>query len=240
MTVLVVGASGATGRHVVSHLAGRGNSIRVIVRNPETFREQCRNNPLVSIIHAGILDMSAQELAECTKNIDAVVSCLGHTISLKGLFGKPHLLVTDAVKRLCAAVEGHKPQKPVRFVLMSTTANRNNDLQEKRSFAEKCVFFLLRALLPPQRDNENAAEYLRSDIGKENPFIEWAAVRPDTLINETEVSDYEIHNSPVRSPVFNAGQTSRINTGHFIAALMTDEALWNAWKGKMPVIYNKS
>jgi len=54
------------------------------------------------------------------------------------------------------------------------------------------------------------------------------------------VSEYEIHPSPTRSAIFNAGQTSRINVGHFMAELVTDDETWNKWKGQMPVIYNKT
>jgi hypothetical protein len=66
-----------------------------------------------------------------------------------------------------------------------------------------------------------------------------AAVRPDTLINEDEVTEYEVHPSPTRSAIFDAGKTSRINVGHFMAELITDDELWNRWKGQMPVIYIK-
>ncbi|MCP4135133.1 MAG: NAD(P)-dependent oxidoreductase, partial [bacterium] len=55
---------------------------------------------------------------------------------------------------------------------------------------------------------------------------------------EEEVSEYEVHPSPIRSAIFNAGQTSRINVGHFMAGLVTDNHLWDRWKGQMPVIYN--
>ena len=65
-------------------------------------------------------------------------------------------------------------------------------------------------------------------------------VRPDTLLNEDEVSDYEVHPSPTRSAIFNAGTTSRINVGHFMADLITDDNTWNKWKGQMLVIYNKA
>jgi hypothetical protein len=68
--------------------------------------------------------------------------------------------------------------------------------------------------------------------------VEWVAVRPDSLIDDDVVSKYEIHPSPTRSAIFNSGKTSRINVGHFMAELMTDDAVWSAWKGKTPVIYN--
>jgi len=69
--------------------------------------------------------------------------------------------------------------------------------------------------------------------------IEWTAVRPDNLIDEDKVTEYEVHPSPIRSAIFNAGRTSRINVGHFMADLIEDDNLWNKWKGQMPVIYNK-
>ncbi len=121
---------------------------------------------------------------------------------------------------------------------MNTTGNRNRDLNESISFREKIVIGLIRLLLPPHRDNEQAADFLRTDIGQNNRIIEWVAVRPDNLIDEKKVSKYEVHTSPIRSAIFNAGQTSRINVGHFMADLITNDKTWNKWKGQMPVIYN--
>ena len=94
-------------------------------------------------------------------------------------------------------------------------------------------------LLPPHVDNEKAADYLRTNIGQSNSFIQWTAVRPDGLTIEEEVTEYKIHPSPIRSAIFDAGKISRINVAHFMASLITDNNLWNTWKGQMPVIYNK-
>jgi hypothetical protein len=93
--------------------------------------------------------------------------------------------------------------------------------------------------LPPHVDNEQAAEYLRTKIGQDNRLIEWVAVRPDGLVNGEEVTAYEIHPSPIRSAIFDAGKVSRINVAHFMAELATEEALWSTWKGQMPVIYSR-
>jgi len=70
-------------------------------------------------------------------------------------------------------------------------------------------------------------------------MIEWVAVRPDNLIDEDQVSAYEVHPSPIRSAIFDAGMASRINVGSFMADLITENESWNRWKGQMPVIYNK-
>jgi hypothetical protein len=161
-------------------------------------------------------------------------------MSFKGMYGHPRMLVTDTTRRLCNAIRFNKPKRPVRFVLMNTTGNSNRDIQERITFGEKCVIGLIRLLLPPQRDNERAADYLRTKVGQHDATIEWAVVRPDNLINESAVTEYDVYTSPVRSAIFNAGATSRINVAHFMAALITDDGIWNKWKGRMPVIYNRT
>ena len=238
MTTLVVGASGATGRLLVSLLLDRGQKLRIIVRTLNSLPETITNHENISVIQASILDLSDADMEQYVKGCDAVASCLGHNMTFKGIYGQPRRLVTDATRRLCNAIKVNTPEKPVKFVLMNTTGNRNRDLAEPISFAQKCVILLFRLLLPPHVDNEKAADYLRAEIGQKNSIIEWAAVRPDGLIDESEVSKYEVYISPTRSAIFDAGTTSRINVGHFMAQLITDSDTWLKWKGQMPVIYN--
>ena len=240
MTTLVVGASGATGQLLVGQLLNRGQKVKIIVRSPDNLPEFFQNNDNLSVIHASVLDISDSEMIRHVNGCEAVASCLGHNMSLKGIYGHPRRLVTDAVRRLCGAVKANKPAEPVKFVLMNTTGNSNRDLAERISFGQKCVIWLLRLLLPPHVDNEKAADYLRTEIGQNDEVIEWAAVRPDKLIDVGEVTEYEVHSSPIRSAIFDAGTTSRINVGSFIADLITDGDTWNKWKGQMPVIYNKT
>ena len=86
---------------------------------------------------------------------------------------------------------------------------------------------------------EEAADFLRTKIGQDDNIIEWVAVRPDGLVDEEEVTEYEIHPSPTRSAIFNDGKVSRVNVAAFMNKLITDQNLWEKWKGQMPVIYNK-
>ena len=240
MTTLVVGASGATGQHLVSQLLKQGQHVRAIVRDAEKLPESLRNESRLFIIEASISELSDAKMAEHAAGCDAVASCLGHNITFKGMYRKPRRLVTDAARRLCAVIKANKPEKPIKYVLMNTSGNRNRDLNEPISFGQKCVIALLRLLLPPHVDNEKAADFLRIKIGQDNPMIEWTAVRPDGLINESEVTEYEVHPSPIRSAIFNAGKVSRINVAHFMATLIGNDDLWQKWKGQMPVIYSTS
>ncbi len=240
MTTLVVGASGATGKQLVEQLLNTKQKVKVIVRSTEKLPESWKNNDQLSIIQASILDISEDEIAEYVRDCDAVTSCLGHNMSWKGIYGKPRKLVTDAVILLCNAIKKNAPDKPIKFLLMNTTGNSNRDLNETISIGQKIVIGLLRLLLPPHVDNEQAADYLRTKIGQKNSFIEWVAVRPDGLVNEDEVTEYEVYPSPTRSAIFDSGKISRINVGHFMAELISENDLWNRWKGQMPVIYSHS
>lgn len=239
MTVLVVGASGATGRLLVRQLLDRGRSVRAIVRSPERLPEDIRSRANLSVIHASLLELSDAEMSEHIDGCNGIACCLGHNLNFKGVFGHPRRLVTDATRRLCNAIKANGPQEPVRFVLMNTAGNSNRDIPERASFAQQCVIWLVRVLVPPHLDNERAADFLRTEVGQADKDIQWSVVRPDSLLDEDKVSGYDLHPSPIRSAIFDAGETSRINVAHFMAELLTADQLWHQWRGRMPVIYNR-
>lgn len=234
--VLVVGASGATGRHVVDRLLGQGVEVRAIIRTLDSLPD----NPKLIRIKASVHELTVSEMAIHTKDCSAVVSCLGHNLTLKGMFGKPRLLVTDTLQCICNAIMCDEREDAVKVVLMNTTGNSNRDIPETPPLSQRIVIAMLRALLPPHSDNENAADYLRTHIGKNHNAIEWAAVRPDTLVDENEVTEYNLHSSPVRNAIFDSGPTGRINVGNFMAELILNDSTWQKLQGQMPVIYNNA
>ena len=234
MTTLVVGANGATGGRLVRQLLARDEPVRALVRSVQTFT--LRDEKL-EVVEASVSDLDESQMDGLVAGCRAVASCLGHNLSLRGMYGHPRRLVTDAARRLCEAIVRRQPEQPVKFVLMSSSGVRNHDLHESVSFAQRVILALLRTLVPPHLDNEQAAEFLRVRMGQDHPSVEWVAVRPDGLTDEDEVSEYEVHPSPTLSAIFDAGKTSRINVAHFMAELITDDEAWSRWKGRMPVIY---
>ncbi len=235
MKVLVVGASGATGRLVLTRLLESGHAVRAIVRNPDSLPEKWRANEKLEVIGAVLLDCSDEELANFVNGCDGIISCLGHNLTWRGVFGQPRRLVTDAIRRLHGVVG----EKSVRFVLMNTAGNHVADRDKPVSLAERVVLCLLRHLIPPHADNEEAAEFLRSEIGASDTCVEWCVVRPDSLVDDEKITEYSIHESPTRSALFNAGRTSRINAADFMVRLTTEDKLWETWRYRMPVVYNQ-
>ena len=238
MLSLVVGASGATGRLLVEQLLQRGHHVRAVVRSAEKLPDSLRNSELLNVIETSVYDASDTDMARMVDGCEAIASCLGHNLTLRGILGHPRLLVTEVTRRLCEAAKASSTVAPIRFVLMNTAGNSNRDLAEPISTAQRCVMQLLRLAVPPHRDNELAADYLRKVVGREDSRVGWVVVRPDSLTNETTVTEYEIHSSPIRSVIFDPGKTSRMNTAHFMSQLITDDKVWLEWSGQMPVIYN--
>jgi nucleoside-diphosphate-sugar epimerase len=236
--ILVVGASGATGKLLVADLLKRDTEVTAIVRTSSSLKNTFERYPNYREVTAGITEMSDNALSPLLKDCEVVLSCLGHTLDLRGLFGEPRRLVTNTIEKLTRVIETLRPDKKVKVILMNTTGNSNRDIPEKPPLSQRFVISILRLLLPPHVDNEQAADFLRTYVGQSHLYIEWAAVRPDGLTDEVEVSEYKIHPSPIRNAIFDAGSSSRINVANFMANLATDSELWATWRGKMPVIYN--
>ncbi len=233
MNILVLGGTGATGSWVIKHLLKSGHSVVVLARSNETLTKHER----LDFIKGSALSISQGALTSLLDANEAVISCLGHNLTWKGVYGAPRMLVRDSIQRICECAS-IKRVRPLRIVLMNTTGNRNRDLPEPISLAQHGVLWLLRALLPPHVDNERAANYLRVKQCN-NPALEWVVVRPDALIDDAEITPFTLHSSPIRSAIFNSGTTSRINAAHIMSQLVVDETLWERWQGKMPVIYNQ-
>ena len=236
MKALILGASGKTGKLVVQQLVKTNFQVRVVVRVSSIFPNNFSGDNRIEIVKGNVNDFDFAKIKELVKDCDAVICCLGHNISFKGIFGPPYNLVSKTVAKIIEAIQSLKRNQ--KFILMSTTAYTNKKIGEKNSFGEKIVFGLLKVLLPPHRDNMLAADLLVYKLDAKSG-IDWVAVRPDSLFDDENVSEYEIHNHKIRSPIFNPGKTSRINVSHFMAELITNDYLWQEWKNKTPVIYNR-
>lgn len=234
-TVLLLGATGRTGGRVLDELLRRGARVHAVVRSAGRLPAAAVDDPRLTVTVADFLSLSDEELAHQLRGCDAVISCLGHTASLRGVFGRPRDLVTRATERVCRALETVRPAAPVRFVLMSSVSvARPGGRDARRGSFEKAVVWLLRALLPPARDNQRAADFLLREIGTAHPYVQWVAVRPDSL-REGEGTPYALHEGLVSS-LRHPDTTTMANVAHYMGELVTDPEAWAVWHGKLPVI----
>ena len=235
--ILLLGGTGRTGGRVLEQLLDQGEAVRAIVRSAKRLPATCSEHPALEVIEADLLSLDEPTLKEHVRGCRAIVSCLGHQITMKGIFGPPRQLVTQAVTNLCRAVESVQPGTPVKFVLMgSVSVNQPDGLEPGRSGLERAFLAVIRLLVPPAKDNQTAADFLFRKIGPSNPFVQWVVVRPDTLMTG-DVSSFAVHEHPVNS-LFSAGKTNMANVARFICQLLSDGATWEAWRGKLPVVVN--
>lgn len=115
----------------------------------------------VSSLKADILSLGDDDLQRQVRGCDAVISCVGHVISLKGIYGPPRDLVTRATTRLCGVGQALRPAAPIGFILMSSASvHRPDDLDTRRGTLEKMFMWTLCRILPPAQDHQSTAHFL--------------------------------------------------------------------------------
>jgi hypothetical protein len=251
MNALLLGGTGRTGGRVLQQLLGRGVSVRAVVRSAERLPAGVADDPRLTVVEADLLSLSDEQVAELVDGCDAVISCLGHTTSARGVFGQPRDLVCRSVERvyratrelrLAQTAQSEQPAEsaqPVKLILMSSVSvNRPGGLDTRRGPFERAVLWLLRGLVPPARDNQRAADFLHDVVGDDDEYMQWVAVRPDTL-KEGDVTEYALHEGLVDS-LLRPGETTMANVANFMCELATDPEVWATWRGRLPVIVNAS
>ena len=119
-------------------------------------------------------------------------------------------------------------------------AHPNDD---KRSAVERFIIFLLRYLIPPHADNEEAAAFLlnlNDDCNNKNKTtttVEWSVVRP-TDLQDGDTCDFEIFPKPQGS-LFGAGIATRANVAKFMVDLILKDEKWSQYKYQMPVLHDR-
>lgn len=238
-TVLLLGGTGRTGGRALQQLLARGIRVRAVVRSAERLPAGVATDDRLTVVEADLLSLGDEEFARLVDGCHAVISCLGHNLSAQGMFGRPRDLVTEAARRVRRAAEEIRPERPLRLVLMSSVSVLRPGWQDAhRGPASRATLSLLRSLLPPARDNQSAADFLQSVVGADGGFMEWTAVRPDSL-RDGDVSEYDVREDLV-SGLFRPRETRMANVAHFMCELVTDDRAWTQWRGKLPVIVDRA
>jgi putative NADH-flavin reductase len=93
MKVLIIGATGGTGRQLVEQALTAGHNVTAFVRDPEKIRAR---HERLRVVQGDILDFNSLELAVAGQ--DAVLSSLG----TKSVF-KPVIIFSEGTSNLCYA-----------------------------------------------------------------------------------------------------------------------------------------
>jgi uncharacterized protein YbjT (DUF2867 family) len=160
--ILVLGATGATGRLIVNQAVARGYDVTVLVRSAEKARDITG----AKLIVGDARDEAA--LREALKGRDAVVSALGTPVSP---FREVTLLST-ATRALVSAMKAEQVSR-----LVCITGMGAGDSAGHGGFIADNVIFPL--LLKKVYADKNRQEAIVSDSG-----LDWVLVRPSILNNK--------------------------------------------------------
>jgi nucleoside-diphosphate-sugar epimerase len=95
--VLIVGATGGTGRHLLEQALARDLEVTALVRDP---RALTLNHPRLRVVVGDVLDPAAVD--EAASGQDAVLCALGHR-----RFFPPSRVLSEGTRNLLRAMEGH-------------------------------------------------------------------------------------------------------------------------------------
>lgn len=167
MRLVVFGASGATGRQVVSQALERGMAVTAFVRNPARFDI---THPKLTIAHGDVGDAAA--VSNTVKGHDAVASTLGVGTPLRH-----DPVVIDGIRNILRSMSNWEVR---RFIYMSFIG-----VGDSRAAAGPIVRYIARWPLWNEIRDHEIKERMVTSSG-----VLWTIVRPPTLTNGPRTGSY--------------------------------------------------
>ena len=160
MRILIFGATGGTGRYVVSQGLEQGRHVTAFCRNQAMLAAK---HPNLTIVEGGLSDHHA--ITHALNGVNAVISVLGNT-TRKALF-KPNNVISQNLPNIISAMQQGKVER----LLFVTSFGVNGKIFWPEKLLLRTLFRNLFADLPVQ-------EKLIKDSG-----LDWTIVRPARLTN---------------------------------------------------------
>lgn len=159
--ILIVGATGGTGRRLVAQALERGLWVTALVRNPSKLQLE---HERLTVVQGNVLDAGAIDTA--MRGQEAVLSALGHQ-----RFCYPTRIQSDGTKNVLRAMETHGVR---RFVCMSALGIGNSVGRLGLIY----TFFVIPVILPFYFWDKTRQEQAIAASG-----VTWTIVRPGALTN---------------------------------------------------------
>jgi putative NADH-flavin reductase len=205
--VLIIGATGGTGRQLVTQALDRGYEVTALVRDPSKLRMQ---HARLRLIRGDVLDYSSVDAA--VRGQDAVVSALGH----KRYF-YPTRILSDGTRNLLRSMETHGVSR-----LVCQTSLGIGDSAGRMGLYY--TLFIIPVILPLYYWDKTRQERL---IARSS--ADWVIVRPGLLNNGPRKGVYQ-HGSSIGSFVSTV-RISRADAADFLLNQIESDAYIGAAPG---------
>jgi putative NADH-flavin reductase len=198
MKIVIFGASGATGHHLVNQALGQGYLVTAFVRDPSRLKI---SHASLRVIQGDVVDYKVVEQA--VSGQDAVLSALGASSPFKY-----DQAVVDGVNNIIQAMETTGVQ---RFIYMSSAGVKQSRHR---------VGFVIRAIAPKILATEMAGHETREQMIRQSR-LSWTIVRPPTLTNGKHQTQFRI-GEEISSGGFTVTM-SRADVADFMLRQLKDE-----------------
>lgn len=166
--VVIVGATGGTGRQLVAQALERGLEVTALVRDPSAMQI---DHPRLRVVRGDVLDYASVEAA--VQGHDAVLSALGHN-----QYFYPTRILSEGTRNLLRAMETHGV---TRFVCETSLGIGSS----AGRLGIYYTFFVIPFILPFYFWDKTRQE--RIIAGSK---VEWVIVRPGALTNAAKKGSY--------------------------------------------------
>lgn len=166
MELLIIGATGTTGREVVKQALSLGHRVTAFSRNPEPLRQIRHHN--LQLMSGDVMDAISVEKA--VRGKDAVLSTLGA--------GRKGTIRSEGTRHIIEAMQKNK----VRRFICQTTLGAGDSRVHLNFFWKHIMFGLM--LREAYRDHEIQERYIM------NSNLDWTIVRPAALTDGPATGQY--------------------------------------------------
>lgn len=198
MRILVIGATGATGRQIVEQGLAQGHHVTALVRNPDKFDMQ--HNSL-QVMKGDVLDPASLLTMQ---EQDAVISSLGS----KKIGLEPVTLLSEGTKNLLQAMES----RSVKRLICITGLGAGESKGHGGLLYDKLILPLILGRIYDDKDRQEAV------IRQSN--LDWTIIRPAVLTNDPPKGNYRVLRDLTG---FTAGKISRADVAAFVLKQLTDD-----------------
>lgn len=197
--LLILGATGGTGRQLVAQALERGYVVTALVRNPSKLKIE---HPQLKVLQGDVLDYDSVEAA--LRGQEAVISALGHK-----RFFYPTRILSEGTRNLLRAMETHSVQR----LVCETSLGIGNSVGRMGLYY---TLFVVSVILPFYFWDKTRQEKLIAASE-----MEWMIVRPGVLTNRKKRGVYR-HGHHVGNFVWTVN-ISRADVADFMLNQITDD-----------------
>lgn len=206
--LLILGATGLTGRQLVEQAIDQGHDITALVRSPNKLQ---LDHPALRTVVGDATDPTAIDWA--VEGRDSILCALG-TRSLKELFSAE--LMTRSMHALIPAMK----RRGVDRLILESALGVGASAQHAPRSARLVFATVFRGM---GKDKARAEEYVRSS------GLDWTVVYPPTLTNGPASSNYQVGEALQLKGV---PKVSRTDVAHFMLSQLSD----STYSRKMAIV----